>query len=67
LKRTEFEETVKDLKPYDHVVIVVRGNYENYTSEGLLFKVRDGRVLLNHGPGHSYQRIVSISKKEAQS
>jgi autonomous glycyl radical cofactor GrcA len=34
LKRTEFEEAVKDLKPYDHVTVRVRGNCGNYTSEG---------------------------------
>lgn len=65
MKRRDFEEAVKDLKPYDHVVIIVRGNYGTYTSEGLLFKVCEGRVSLNHGSSHSYQRILSISKKEA--
>lgn len=64
MKRAEFEEAVKDLKPYDYVVMTVRGNFGNYTSEGLVFKVCDGKVLLNHGSGHSYQRILSISKKE---
>ena len=65
MKRAEFEKAVKDLKPYDHIIITVRGNFGNYTSEGLLFKVCDGRVTLNHGSSHSYQRILLISKKEA--
>jgi hypothetical protein len=47
VKRAEFEEAVKDLKPYDYVVMTVRGNFGNYTSEGLVFKVCDGKVLLN--------------------
>lgn len=64
LKRVEFEEAVKNLKLYDYIAITVRGNYGNYTSEGLLFKICDGRIILNHGSTHSYQRILSVSKKE---
>lgn len=66
MNKKAFAKAIRVINYGDKVRLYVRGIYDNYLHEGILQKIERGFVFLKQGQAHSYKKLISIEKLEAQ-
>jgi hypothetical protein len=59
--KSEYERAKKELRQGKKLSLCIRGNYGEIIEHGVLVKIENDRVYLDHGFSHHYTRIISMS------
>ena len=66
MNKKAFAKAIQGINYGDNIRIHYRGIYNEYIHEGVLRKIERGFVFLEKGQAHSYRKLISIKKLEAQ-